>query len=214
MALSNPCIARTAIHKDPANRFQTAREFLGAVAPFAHGPSDDQAVLALLVSRFRPTHQEPAFADAIRRGRHFLPTRLRSSGLPSRSPGRRRLALALLVVTSMLAAGVADPRRRRSKRVALARHDGSPIVSAGAMLDQAVEAIFRGDTTSALTLARASAKARPSPDAFIMVGRLQFSRDPVEAKMALEAALALSPAHPEAIKLLTALDGSARAGTQ
>lgn len=259
-------IVLTAIHRDPGNRFQTAREFFEAVAPFSASPEHGQGVLAHLVSCFRPSQDERAFADAVRRGRRLiLATDRPRSALCS--PGRRRLALALLVALPMLAAGVGASRKSKSalppapvvhapaegqketavgegsapaakatsspaptasppaastpapapspRAVARRRRSvqkaptvpsaGTSLLSATAMLDEAVEAISQGDTVSALALARASAKAHASPAAFVMVGRLLFESDPAEARAALESALELSPADQEAEKLLAAL---------
>ena len=64
----------------------------------------------------------------------------------------------------------------------------------------------RGEADRALRLARASAKRRPSPEAFLLTGRILFQTEPEQARAALQNALRLSPDDPDADRLLAVLN--------
>jgi len=75
-----------------------------------------------------------------------------------------------------------------------------------ALLASAMQATASGDAARAVRLARASIEARPSADAYILIGKLLSTSDPTAAHAALEAALRLSPGNPQATSLLQLLN--------
>ncbi len=77
---------------------------------------------------------------------------------------------------------------------------------APSLLASAIQAFARGEADRALRLARASAKRRPSPEAFLLTGRILFQTEPEQARAALQNALRLSPDDPDADRLLAVLN--------
>jgi hypothetical protein len=69
-----------------------------------------------------------------------------------------------------------------------------------------MQATASGETAKAVRLARSSIEARPSADAYILIGKLLSTSDPTAARAALEAALRLSPGNRQATSLLQLLN--------
>lgn len=262
-ALNNVVV--TAIAKDPNERFQTAREFLEAVAPFMPGRSRGAIDLASLVTRYQPVLEKQFLAEVVSRGRPLLA----SVAIDTR-PRRRSRLISILVLPVVGALGVGIIFMKKPslpvRQALLSRPPGpvapppiasesQPVVppddlsrvaaeavpvparpakppaglrtahlhpnpaaniplppspkpagrSAEDLLDQAVEALSRGDSTRALALARASGSAHPSADAYILIGRILFETDPAAAAAALETAVRLAPGNRDANRLLGAI---------
>jgi serine/threonine protein kinase len=92
-------LVRKAIDCNPERRFQTAKEFIEAVAPIIPTAYQGQRELATTLSRYQPALQNKFFAEVVGRARPLLD---QAAPLPS----KRRKYLVVLVVPALLVAAV------------------------------------------------------------------------------------------------------------
>ena len=282
-------LVRKASDRNPERRFQTAKEFLDAVAPLVPAAYQGQHELAATLSRYQPALQDKFFTEVVGRARPLLDK-------IAPEPTKRRKLLPLLVVPAIIASIVAavatyshfrlsarapaasppapsstspttpfvihpnpapppvpGPSASSSKEMPAERTAPTPTISptppagrvrsrpprvepeldttrrtrprdeppeqsqttlpatgteaAQSLLDSAFVATTRHELPKALSLARASIRAQPTTDGYLLLGRLLLASDPAGARAALEAALRLSPGNSEAKSLLRHVDG-------